>query len=87
VIHTASPDFWLCYRRLPVEVRELADKNFSLLKANSQHPALRLKRIDGTLWSARVGPRYRALAWERQDGLFWFWIGPHDEYELIIRAQ
>ncbi len=39
---------------LPAEVRELADKNFELLKENPRHPSLQLKRIE-ELWSARVG--------------------------------
>jgi hypothetical protein len=30
--HFATPDFWHCYRNLPEEVRELADKNFALLR-------------------------------------------------------
>jgi hypothetical protein len=29
VNHFASPDFWACYRRLPAEVRDLADKSGS----------------------------------------------------------
>jgi hypothetical protein len=29
--HFATADFWYCNRHLPVDVRELADKNFALL--------------------------------------------------------
>lgn len=28
--------------------------------------------------------RYRALAAEAPDGLIWFWIGPHGEYERLL---
>ena len=83
VNHFASPDFWICYRQLPTEVRVLADKNFALLKGDPNHPSVRLKKI-GNLWSARVGLRYRALARERADGLVWFWIGPHSSYDKIL---
>jgi hypothetical protein len=31
--HFASPEFWAAYRKLPDAVRNLADKNFTLLKA------------------------------------------------------
>lgn len=55
--HFATPEFWYCYRHLPVEVRELADKNFALLRENAQHPSLHFKKI-GAFWSARVGLRY-----------------------------
>ena len=40
--HFATPDFWHCYRRLPVEVRELADKNFALLRLDPHYPSLQL---------------------------------------------
>jgi len=31
---------------LPAEIRELADKNYELLKENPRHPSLQLKRIE-----------------------------------------
>ena len=83
--YRAHPDFWTCYRQLPDEIQELADKNFELLKSNSRHPSLRLKKI-GDYWTARVGRDYRAVAIEVDDGLMWTWIGPHDEYERLING-
>ena len=44
--HYTSSDFWALYRKLPAEIRELADKNYELLKANPQHPSLHFKRIE-----------------------------------------
>lgn len=82
--HFATPGFWASYRALPDEVRDLADKSFALLKADPHHRSLRLKRI-GPLCSARVGLHYRALAKERPEGLTWFWIGHHDEYDVLIK--
>ena len=61
VNHFANTDFRACYRQLLVDVRELADKNFLLMKQDPNHPSIRLKKI-GSYWSARVGLRYRALA-------------------------
>ena len=83
--HFATPEFWYCYRQLPDAVRELADKNFRLLQADSNHPSLRLKRI-GAYWSARVGLHYRALARNRAEGLVWFWVGYHSEYERLLKT-
>jgi len=60
VKHFATPDFWRRYRALPPEVRELADKNFALLRGDPHHPSLRLKKV-GEFWSARVGLHYRVL--------------------------
>ena len=85
--HRALPEFWSHYRQLPAEVMELADKNFQLLKANPRHPSLHFKKI-GDLWSARVGLHYRALALDDPpDGVVWFWIGRHDQYESLIQDQ
>jgi hypothetical protein len=33
----------------------------------------------------RVGRRFRALAVEVDDGLLWFWIGSHADYDRLIR--
>jgi hypothetical protein len=82
--HFATPDFWYEYRQLPPEVRELADKSFQLLKSNPRHPSVRLKKA-GNLWSARIGLHYRALAKERAEGLAWFWVGKHDQYEQVLK--
>ena len=57
--HSASPDFWSFYNRLPARVRQTADKCFSLLKSDPKHPSLHLKKI-GETWSVRVGLHYRA---------------------------
>ena len=74
------------WTRVKPDVQALADKNFELLRNDPRHPSLRLKQI-GELWSARVGRNYRALARPRPEGLVWFWIGPHDEYDQIIAGQ
>ncbi len=81
--HFASPAFWQAYEKLPQRVRELADKNYTLLKENPQHPSLHFKKV-GRYWSVRVGLRYRALAVEAGDDLLWFWIGSHADYDTLI---
>jgi hypothetical protein len=82
--HFASPDFWFHYRLLPTNIQDLADKNFSLLKENSTHPSLRLKKV-GVFWSVRVGISYCALGKEREEGIVWIWIGTHAEYDQLIK--
>jgi hypothetical protein len=81
--HFASPGFWKCYHALPANVQELTDKNFALLQEDPTHPSLHFKKV-GRFRSARVGLRYRTLAVEVDDGLLWFWIGDHAEYERLI---
>lgn len=82
--HYASPEFWACYRTLPQTIQELANQKFSLLKANSAHPSLAFKKIGG-FRSARVGLHYRVLGIDVPEGVLWFWIGSHADYDKLIR--
>ena len=81
--HYASPAFWERYRSLPEARQKVADKNFGLLKDNPRHPSLRLKKV-GALWSARVGNHYRVLGMDAEDGILWFWIGTHADYDKLL---
>ena len=84
--HFASPAFWAAYENLPEAIRELADRNYALLKANPQHPSLHFKKV-GRFWSVRIGIRYRALAVEFEENLLWFWIGSHADYDQLINKS
>jgi len=81
LIHRASPAFWERYSALPVPVRNLADRAFALLKCNPRHPSLHFKKV-GRFWS-RVGLHHRAIGVEAPDGVLWFWIGAHSEYNTL----
>lgn len=86
--HLASVDFWMQYHSLPHDIRERANKQFALIKENSQHPSLQFKKIGerrgNEIWSARVTLKYRALAIKREDGYLWFWIGDHEAYDRLV---
>lgn len=83
MIHKATPDFWACYRSLPISIQSLVDKSFALLKTDAQHPSLHFKRV-GRFWSARVGIYHRAVGVSLPDGVLWFWIGSHAEYDKLV---
>ncbi len=83
--HFKDPEFQPLYDALPAHVRQLADRNFELLKHDLKYPSLHFKRIRDDLWSVRVGRGYRALAIEGEDGFQWFWIDSHAEYDKMIR--
>jgi len=53
------------------------------MKEDPRHPSICLKKV-GRFYSARVGLHHRALAVEAPDGLLWFWIGSHAEYDQMI---
>jgi hypothetical protein len=86
--HHATRAFWQEYEALPQDVRSRADKQFSLLKANPQHPSLQFKRLGEShgqeVWSVRVTLSYRALSVKRGDEYLWFWIGDHSTYDSLI---
>ena len=81
--HFASPGFWACFEKLPANVQQLAREKYELLKVNPYHPSLRFKRI-GRYWTVRAGRSYSALAVDAADGIVWFWIGSHAEYDRLV---
>jgi len=64
-------------------VRNQARRDFEHLKSNPRHPSLRFKEV-GRFRSVRVGRRYRALGVEVPDGISWFWIGTHAQYDTMV---
>lgn len=81
--HFASRRFWKLYHELPDDVRELIDKKYKLLKSDPRHRSLRFKRI-ASLWSVRIGNHYRALGHDVPEGIQWFWVGTHADYDKLI---
>ena len=83
--HFASSKFWRCFNSLPAEVQSQARRQFNLLKQSPEHPSLKLKSISGARFrSVRVGLGYRALGVPVPEGVQWFWIGTHAEYDRLI---
>jgi hypothetical protein len=81
--HHASPGFWACYHALPTAIQRLADQAYERLKQDPHYPSLHFKKV-GRYWSARVGRHHRSLAVEAPDGLVWFWIGMHADYDKLV---
>lgn len=83
--HFTSSQFWQCFNTLPTDVQDLARRNYALLKQNPTHPSLRFKSVhDGRFRSVRVGIHYRALGVPVPEGVQWFWIGSHAEYDKFF---
>ena len=84
--HLTLPRFWQVYNKLPKEIQTLADKNYELLKNNPLHPSLHFKKVGKRkqLWSVRITDNYRALGLEKPEGIVWFWIGTHSDYDAIL---
>jgi hypothetical protein len=86
VRHFAAPSYWSAYHSLPKAIQKTADRQYEILKSDPNHPSLQFKKI-GRYRSVRIGLHYRALAVEIDEGLLWFWIGNHDEYDRLIKQQ
>ena len=70
---------------LPKDIQELAHRNYALLKENPSHPSLQFKGVcSGRFRSVRVGLHYRAFGIPVPEGVQWFWIGGHGEYDQLI---
>jgi hypothetical protein len=74
------------FLRLPPAVQSLARKNYRLWRENPRHPSLHFKRV-GVYWSARIGEDYRAMGRQQGGIMYWFWIGPHDEYDKLLKRN
>jgi hypothetical protein len=79
-----QPIVWSAYEALLKSVQELADQNYEILKTNPRHLSLHLKKVE-RYWAVRMDLHYRALSVEVEDGLLWFWIGSHAEYDRLIQ--
>ena len=83
-----SREFWKRFGLLPPNVQERARGAYALWQQNPRHPSLHFKRISQRqpIWSARVGLHHRALAvWEDGGAVWWFWIGAHAEYDVLVQ--
>ena len=63
-------------------MQALARKNFELMKQDPAHPSLQYKLLT-RMYSARVGIHHRVLGLPTQEGVHWFWIGSHSDYDKI----
>ncbi|MFQ5774767.1 MAG: hypothetical protein ACE5GS_09640 [Kiloniellaceae bacterium] len=82
----ATPEFWDCFDKLPLEIQGRARKAFELWQANYLHPSLHFKRVKARepVFSIRVSRGWRALGMLEDDTLVWFWIGSHSDYDHLI---
>jgi len=71
---------------LPFNVQRDANRAYRLFQNDPTHPGLQFKKLEGedSIYSARIGLGYRALAVMKKDRIVWYWIGSHNEYDRLI---
>ena len=81
------PSFWDAYRQLPESVKRQAREAYGFFSSNPRHPSLDFKRVGqrSPVYSVRVNIDYRAMGVVENGDIVWFWIGPHHEYDRLLR--
>jgi hypothetical protein len=61
---------------------------YRLWKENPGHPSLRFKKVHSRLpiYSVRVDLDWRAVGILKDETLVWFWVGPHSQYEALLKS-
>ena len=72
---------------LPMQTRQQAREAYRLFRQNPSHPSLRFKKIHATqpIYSARVNKDCRVVGVMKGDVIVWYWIGPHHEYDKLLK--
>ena len=68
------------YLRLPSNIQDQVDQKPDLLLANSRHPSLQVKKMQGTagIWELRVTQGYRLTFQIEKSGYLLRKVGTHD---------
>jgi hypothetical protein len=82
-----TAQFWKLYAALPSDAQRRADSAYDLWQVNPQAHGLYFKRVgkQRPVYSVRIGLDFRALGILEGDGVLWFWIGPHGEYDRLLK--
>lgn len=86
ISHTTQ-SFHKALSKLPDSVRSQARTAYRQFITDPYYPSLQFKRIHeiDPIYSARINIDYRAVGIMNQNEIVWFWIGPHSEYDKLIK--
>jgi hypothetical protein len=82
-----TDQFLECFSRLPDRIQHQARKSYRLWKRKPSHPGVNFKLVGkkSKVYSVRVAIGWRALGFMDGDTMLWFWIGPHAEYDQMLK--
>lgn len=74
------------FGQLPPQVRRKARRAYALWRKRPHHSSLQFKRVSQRqpIHSVRIGLGWRALGLMEDETIYWFWIGPHGEYDKLL---
>jgi hypothetical protein len=69
-------------------MQEKSKASYRLWSTDPAHPSLRFKKVHTTrpIYSVRIDLDWRAIGVLIGETVVWFWIGPHAEYEKLLRS-
>ena len=75
--------------KLPVDIRRAANESYKLFRNDPTHRSLNFKPLKGLpdLYSARISYGYRVVGRMRPDGIVWFWVGSHADYDRLLERS
>jgi hypothetical protein len=58
-----------------------------LWRNDPSHGSLHFKPVSPNrpYYSVRIGEDWRAVGVKREDGVVWFWIGSHSDYDQLLK--
>lgn len=82
-----TKDFRKRFDQLSIAAQEQAIRAYEFWRSSPYHPSLQFKRVSSgqPIYSVRIGLGFRALGLWTDDQIFWFWIGPHAEYDDLLK--
>jgi hypothetical protein len=85
----ASARFWELFSQLPVEVQDQARDAYRTFTQNPRHPGLQFKRVSQArpVYSVRISRDHRAVGILQGEGIIWFWVGNHKDYDRILAGH
>jgi hypothetical protein len=86
VTSRTTKQFRALYAKLPRDIQSATKKAFGLWRENPAHPGLRFKQVrpKPPVFSVRITRDHRALGVKADKAMIWFWIGSHQEYDVVL---
>ena len=78
--------FRKAFNKLPEKIQNEAREKFKEWKINPFQENLKFKKIHSAkeVYSVRIGTGWRSLGIKENNGIVWFWIGSHSEYDNLL---
>ncbi len=88
ILHTTE-QFRKLLAQLPKYIQKQAKEAYLQFEKDPYHPGLRFKRVHSKrlIYAVRISRDYRALGFQRENELIWFWIGSHADYDKILKEK